>query len=125
VEFINGEKHFQSPARMQHIETAGNIYLLLKAFCSKYDLGFVGYEKVLISLSRNDYGPDICFFNKEISRDFQPKKMQFPAPNLVVEVLSDSTEERDRGIKYEDYALHGIMEYWIVDSEKQVLNSIF
>ena len=32
-----------------------------------------------------------------------------------MEVLSESTEAIDRGIKFEDYAAHGVAEYWIVD----------
>ena len=32
-----------------------------------------------------------------------------------MEVLSESTEANDRGIKFEDYAAHGVAEYWIVD----------
>ncbi len=36
-------------------------------------------------------------------------------PDLVVEVLSPSTEKMDRGLKMETYARHGIGEYWIVD----------
>jgi len=39
------------------------------------------------------------------------------APDLVAEVLSPSTERRDRGLKPEMYARHGIGEYWIVDDE--------
>jgi len=31
-------------------------------------------------------------------------------------VLSPSTEKRDRGIKFRDYELHGVGEYWIVDT---------
>jgi len=46
---------------------------------------------------------------------------QFPSPDLVVETLSDSTEKIDRGIKFEDYAQHGIKEYWIIDAEKQLV----
>jgi len=34
---------------------------------------------------------------------------------MVVEVVSRSTEKNDRGIKFSDYALHGIKEYWIID----------
>jgi len=47
--------------------------------------------------------------------------MQFPSPDLIVEILSDSTEKIDRGIKFEDYAQHGIKEYWIIDAEKQLV----
>ncbi|MEY4539280.1 MAG: hypothetical protein RLZZ306_1037, partial [Bacteroidota bacterium] len=30
-----------------------------------HQLGFVGIEKIMITLTRNDYEPDICFFKKE------------------------------------------------------------
>lgn len=31
-------------------------------------------------------------------------------------MLSPSTEARDRGIKFTDYASHGVREHWIVDA---------
>lgn len=36
-----------------------------------------------------------------------------------MEVLSQKTAERDRGLKYHDYANHGIPEYWIVVPEEK------
>jgi Uma2 family endonuclease len=39
------------------------------------------------------------------------------APNIVVEVLSESTARRDRGDKLNLYAKHGVEEYWIVDTD--------
>ena len=36
-------------------------------------------------------------------------------PDLAVEVLSPSTEARDRGRKTEVFARFGVAEYWIVD----------
>ncbi len=40
-------------------------------------------------------------------------------PDLVLEVLSPSTTEMDRGLKVETYARHGVGEYWIVDPERE------
>ncbi len=121
MEFINGEIFFHSPVKLQHNSATGLILTLLKPFVIKNDLGFVGFEKILISLSRNDYEPDVCFFKKERSKDFDKRKMQFPAPDFIVEVLSDSTEKYDREIKFQDYAAHGVEEYWIVDPETEVV----
>lgn len=47
--------------------------------------------------------------------------MEHPAPDLVVEVLSRTTVGRDKGIKFEDYAAHGVREYWIIDPVRQSL----
>jgi Uma2 family endonuclease len=43
----------------------------------------------------------------------------FPAPDLVVEIISESTERTDRTIKFSDYKAHGVSEYWIVDPEQR------
>ena len=89
--------------------------MLLNVFVQKHGLGIVFHEKILIVLTRNDYEPDICFFGPEKANAFTPSQSKFPAPDLIVEVLSESTEANDRGIKFEDYAAHGVAEYWIVD----------
>ena len=75
----------------------------------------------MVSLSRNDYEPDVCFWSINKSNRFQQRQAQFPAPDFVVEVLSVSTEANDRGIRYQDYESHGVREYWIVDPEKQTV----
>jgi Uma2 family endonuclease len=56
------------------------------------------------------------FFGLAKASLIQTDTLKFPIPDLVVEVLSPSTAVRDRGIKFQDYALHGVAEYWIVDS---------
>lgn len=42
-------------------------------------------------------------------------------PDLVLEVLSRSTAELDRGLKKQTYARHGVPEYWIVDPERETI----
>ncbi len=121
AEFINGEVLFHSPVKLRHNNASGNLYLLLKTYVMVHDLGFVGHEKIMISLTRNDYEPDICYFDKTKSAAFQPDQMHFPAPDFIVEVLSESTAKNDRGVKFEDYAAHGVGEYWIIDTETETV----
>jgi len=125
MEFINGEIIFHSPVKLQHNRSTTLLAKLLDTFVVKHNLGIVGVEKLLISLTRNDYEPDLCFFGKEKSINFKKKQMQFPAPDFVVEVLSDSTEKYDRETKFQDYAAHGIQEYWIIDAEKETVEQYF
>lgn len=121
MEFINGEIIFQSPVKMWHNSAMKYLARLIDVYVDKHQLGYVGIEKLLVSLTRNDYEPDICYFHFDKSLNFDPKQMQFPAPDLVVEVLSESTERNDREIKFQDYAAHGVSEYWIVDPDAETI----
>lgn len=121
AEFINGEKVVQSPAKFKHTAIVGNLLILLKAYVNSKQIGWVGFEKVMFSLSRNDYEPDICFFNAAVAAAFHPNQMRFPPPDFVVEVLSTSTAAIDRGVKFEDYAAHGVSEYWLIDPDTETV----
>ena len=119
VEFINGEIILQSPARNVHLDVTGWIFVLLRTFVARRQLGTVKAEKCLCAFPRNDYEPDIVFFGSEKSAALSTETMKFPIPELAVEVLSESTAARDRGVKFEDFESHGVKEYWIVDAEAQ------
>jgi Uma2 family endonuclease len=119
AEFINGEVVFQSPVKLRHDVASGALFRLISTFVAIHDLGHVGHEKIMISLTRNDYEPDICFFSKTKSGQFLPEQTRFPAPDFIVEILSDSTEAKDRVTKFEDYAAHGVGEYWLIDPSRE------
>ncbi len=121
AEFINGEVIMHSPVKRNHLNAVGNLFTLLRVYVISRDLGQVDSGKALISLTRNDYEPDICFWGKEKTKHFHENQMQHPAPDLVVEVLSKGTVERDRGIKFKDYATHGVTEYWIIDPVRETV----
>ena len=121
VEFIDGEIIMHSPARNRHLLATIHLATLLNTFARRHGLGEVRFEKCLCVFPRNDYEPDVVFFVREKAATFGPDTMKFPIPDLVVEVLSESTETRDRGIKFEDYEAHGVREYWLVDAEAETI----
>lgn len=121
AEFINGEIVYHSPAKQKHLAVVENLGNILSKFVRKNKAGIVRREKALVKLRRNDCEPDICYFRKELADTFDANTMFFPAPDFVVEVLSSSTEKIDRGIKFEDYALNGVKEYWLVDADKKAV----
>ncbi|GAB3805807.1 Uma2 family endonuclease [Spirosoma humi] len=115
AEFINGEVIMHSPVKRRHLDATANLLTLLRIYVHLHHLGAVDSEKALIGLTRNDYEPDICYWNSETADSFEDDQMEHPAPDLIVEILSKSTTGRDRGVKFEDYAAHGVQEYWIID----------
>ena len=119
VEFICGELVVHSPVKKKHNQASARLFHLLDLYVVSNNLGFVGHERILITLTRNDYEPDVCYFGPTKSQGFTPDQSKFPAPDFIAEILSDSTEEIDRGIKFDDYATHGVVEYWIIDSEQE------
>jgi Uma2 family endonuclease len=119
AEFVNGEVILHSPVKRKHWQTVLNLGKLLSLYVDLNGLGEVATEKALISLTRNDYEPDVCYWSVEKTAQFEPDQMRFPAPDLVVEVLSRGTAQRDRGVKFEDYAAHGVREYWLIDPNKR------
>lgn len=125
VEFINGEVVVHSPVKKEHTDATGLLYKLLDTHVDLHQLGFVGYEKVMTSLTRNDYEPDVVFFKQEKAAHFKKGYWKYPAPDLVVEVLSEGTEHRDRGIKFQDYAAHKVEEYWIIDPIAETIEQYF
>lgn len=121
AEFINGEIVIHSPVRIEHWQASEMLVSMLSLFTKIKKSGKIGFEKVMISLTRNDYEPDIVFFRKEKADTFIAGQVLFPAPDFVVEILSKKTAVTDRTTKKEDYAAHGIGEYWIIDAHKQTI----
>ena len=65
--------------------------------------------------------PDVVYFGP-VKRALQdPLEAAYVVPDLAVEVLSRSTERRDRGRKMELLARYGLPEYWLIDPPGRTL----
>jgi Uma2 family endonuclease len=115
-EVINGEL-FVTPAPTPfHQVVLIRLMRLLGDFVEAHGLGTVLLAPCDVVLSRYDVvQPDIMFVSTE-RRLIIGDKYVGPAPDLVVEVLSPSTEERDRTAKAKRYATFGVREMWLVDT---------
>jgi len=120
-EFVDGEVVLHSPARNRHLDVTLFVAKLLDTYVGVYQCGTVKAEKCLCVFPRNDYEPDVVYFGEEKAAVLTPDTLKFPVPDLAVEVLSDSTEQRDRGVKFEDFAANGVSEYWIVNADESIL----
>jgi Uma2 family endonuclease len=120
AEFIDGAVIVHSPGKMGHIEVSGRLLRLLGEWGDKIG-GKVMAEKALCVFTRNAYEPDLVYFMPEKCSGLDKDTMKFPVPDFIVEILSESTEKSDRGVKFADYAAHGVKEYWIVDPRDSTL----
>jgi Uma2 family endonuclease len=75
----------------------------------------------IVFSEHNVIQPDVVFFRKERRHLIHDWEATRAAPDLAVEVLSRSTEARDRGRKMELLARFGVPESWIVDPVKNTL----
>jgi len=62
------------------------------------------------------FEPDLLFISTERMGIIGERRIN-GAPDLVIEVISPTTEDRDRGYKQKRYATEGVREYWLVDPE--------
>jgi Uma2 family endonuclease len=78
--------------------------------------GFVFAVPIDIVLSEYDVlQPDVVYFREARRHVIDMMEATRAAPDLAVEVLSRSTERRDRGRKLQLLARYSVPEYWIVD----------
>ena len=89
----------------------------LAQFVEERDLGEVFSAPFDVVLSdTNVVQPDLLFVSKEQAYIVTEDNIR-GAPDLVVEIISPSTIERDRSLKRALYARYGVREYWLVDPD--------
>lgn len=83
--------------------------------------GWVYHAPFDVVLSDTDVvQPDLMFISKERADIITPANVQ-GAPNLVVEVLSPSTAQRDWTQKRDLYAKYGVRELWLVAPDAKLV----
>jgi len=82
-------------------------------------LGRVYFAPFDVVFSETDVvQPDIMFVSKERLNIITEKNIQ-GTPDLIVEIISPSSEYRDKVIKRKLYSQYDLKEYWLVDPENK------
>jgi len=117
-ELLDGEILMVPAPTTTHQMVSRNIEFLLHGFVRLHKLGTVLYSPVDVVFGlgngREIVQPDVLYISRERSGILYKEEIR-GAPDLIVEVLSPGTEERDRTYKKHLYGRYGVREYWIVD----------
>ena len=114
-ELIEGDFYVVPAPSIRHQTVAANLGTLLRERVRRNRLGIILWAPTDVVLSPETVvQPDILFVSNE-RRGIITEPNVSGAPDLVVEILSPGTEERDRELKLNLYARYGVREYWIVD----------
>jgi Uma2 family endonuclease len=114
-EIIEGELFVTPSPLTPHQRAVGRIFLRLGLFVESHKLGEVFVAPFDVVFSEFDVvEPDILYVSNARASIVTNKNVQ-GAPDLVVEVLSEGTEKRDRTIKLKLYGKFGVDEYWTID----------
>ena len=121
-ELIDGELISMAPAPdRDHQGILLTIALLIGNFLDRANLGRLYVAPRDVYLTDTDIvQPDLLFISNErlVTDTERPVR---GAPDLVVEVRSPSTANRDWTTKRQLYARHGVKEYWIVDPDARTV----
>ena len=114
-ELIEGDHHVTPSPNTRHQRISHKLERYLGPFVDEHDLGWLFAAPFDVVLSPSDVvQPDLLFVAREHLDRLTEANLQ-GAPDLAVEIVSESTRGRDEVTKRHLYERHGVPEYWIVD----------
>ena len=120
-ELLNGELVMAAAPLLYHQYILRKLLNKMSDYIDERNLGELYSSPADVILSDTDVvQPDLLFVSSHRSHILTRENVR-GAPDLVVEILSPATAERDRTIKLDLYAQHRVKEYWIVDSDARTI----
>jgi len=117
-ERIDGKIYLMARPNNRHATIQENLFEILnRYFASKDKRCRAMFERQLYMNKDNYVQPDLLIYCKDNN-----EKKNKSVPLIVIEVLSDSTWQKDMTTKMRKYAELGIEEYWIIDPKSQKLS---
>jgi Uma2 family endonuclease len=120
-ELIDGEHHVTPTPSVRHQTIVGALHLLIANFLEEHRIGRVILSPMDVIFSDVDVvEPDLLYVSQARADALTHMHVR-GVPDLVVEVASKSTRRRDETTKRKLYERVGVVEYWIVDPEIEVV----
>jgi Uma2 family endonuclease len=116
-EVIDGDLYVSPAPVWRHQRQLNRLNVKVSVWVDGHNLGYVVTAPTGVVLDKESgVQPDLIFISRERAHLISERGVD-GAPDLLVEVLSPSTEARDRGIKLRRYAASGVTHYWILDPD--------
>lgn len=120
-EIIGGVRYdFLTSPKFVHQDVLGQLYLAFHASCAQDGVILLAPLDVHFDKD-NILQPDLLYISRTRS-DIIRDGYVYGAPDLVVEILSDSTARNDKTIKKGTYERFGVAEYWLVEPEYRLVD---
>jgi Uma2 family endonuclease len=121
-ELIDGEHYVTPSPNRKHQKVSLNISLMIGNWLEQHPIGQIYYAPFDVIFSTFDVvEPDLLYMSNERAAAVLTDDNVQGVPELVIEIGSPSTRQRDETIKRHLYERSGVSEYWVVDPEIDVV----
>ena len=122
-ELLDGDLIMVPAPNLKHQHVLGNLHYHLRQFITEHGTGRLFLAPCDVYLSdTNVVQPDLLFVSRKRKHLLSDGQKVQGAPDLVVEIVSPSSEDTDRETKHELYGKHGVTEYWLVDPKAETIS---
>ena len=121
-ELIDGEHYVTPSPNTRHQVILGRLYLDVANWLEQHPIGHLFLAPYDVVFSRFDVvEPDLVYVSNEQAGAIVTPLHVEGSPDLVVEIGSPGTRRRDESIKRKLYERAGVLEYWFVDPDKDLV----
>src|SRR5256885_1751772 len=122
-EIIEGELFVSCSPGLTHQMVSTNLLVSIGIFLETNPVGTVVTTPGLILSNFSGVIPDLVFFSRQQRNTIVKDDRLHGPPALVIEILSPGSANirRDRIVKLQLYAKHGVPEYWLIDPKNLIV----
>jgi Uma2 family endonuclease len=121
-ELIDGEHYVTPSPNTRHQTIVGTLYFVIRTHLETHPIGRIFVAPFDVVFSEFDVvEPDLLYVsNARLAEVLTPANVR-GAPDVVIEIGSPGTRQRDETIKRHLYERFGVSEYWVVDPELDLI----
>jgi Uma2 family endonuclease len=118
-ELIDGVHYVTASPFTPHQRVLANLHYLVRHHLETHGGGQAFFAPFDVIFSMLDIvEPDLLFIS-DARKEILTRRNVRGAPDLVVEILSESTRRRDEGVKLRLYERSTVLEYWVIDPDAE------